>query len=166
MSLHTTRLESNNWHLPNNLLNGLQKEIPNNPVNPLIPQQTKLAMAEPNLFRETHFANSLIALSVLLHYALWWYLLFLLCCVVRRVRLFVTPWTIARQAPLSMEFARQESWSGFPCPTSGDLPNPEAEHTSLAPPALTGKLFTTVPHGKPRWLTILLNWVKLGKKTQ
>ena len=73
----------------------------------------------------------------------------LLCCVVRCVRLFVTPWTIARQAPLSVESAQQESWSGFPCPTPGELPNPEAEHTSLAPPALTGRLFTSVPPGKP-----------------
>ena len=60
----------------------------------------------------------------------------------------MTPWTIAHQAPLSMEFARQESWSGLPCPTPGDLPNPETEHMSLAPPALTGRLFTTVPAGK------------------
>ena len=35
----------------------------------------------------------------------------------------VTPWTVARQAPLSMEFSRQEYWSGLPFPTSGDLPD-------------------------------------------
>ena len=40
------------------------------------------------------------------------------------VRLFVTPWTVARQAPLSMEFSRQEYWSGLPFPSPGDLPNP------------------------------------------
>ena len=39
------------------------------------------------------------------------------------VRLFVTPWTVARQAPLSVEFSRQEYWSGFPCPPPGDLPD-------------------------------------------
>ena len=38
--------------------------------------------------------------------------------------LFVTPWTIAHQAPLSMGFSRQEYWSGLPCPPPGDLPNP------------------------------------------
>ena len=38
-----------------------------------------------------------------------------------RVRLFGTPWTIARQAPLSIGFSRQEYWSGLPCPSSGDL---------------------------------------------
>jgi len=40
------------------------------------------------------------------------------------VRLFVTLWTVALQAPLSMGFSRQESWSGLPCPPPGDLPNP------------------------------------------
>ena len=39
-----------------------------------------------------------------------------------RVPLFVTPWTIAHQAPLSMGFSRQEYWSGLPCPPTGDPP--------------------------------------------
>ena len=39
------------------------------------------------------------------------------------VRLFVTPWTVACQAPLSMGFSRQEYWSGLPCLPPGDLPN-------------------------------------------
>ena len=41
-----------------------------------------------------------------------------------RVRFFVTPWTVACQAPLSMGFSRQEYWSGLPCPSPGDLPDP------------------------------------------
>ena len=41
-----------------------------------------------------------------------------------RVQFSVTPWTIACQAPLSMEFSRQDYWNGFPCPSPGDLPNP------------------------------------------
>ena len=49
-----------------------------------------------------------------------------------RVRLFATPWTVARQAPLSMGFSRQECWSGLPFPSLGDLPNPGIEHGSLA----------------------------------
>ena len=49
----------------------------------------------------------------------------------------VTPWTVAQQAPLSMEFSRQEYWSGLPFPTPGDLP----EHASLVSPALTGSLY-------------------------
>ena len=41
-----------------------------------------------------------------------------------RVRLFATLWTVARQAPLSMGFSRQEYWSGLPFPSPGDLPKP------------------------------------------
>ena len=47
-------------------------------------------------------------------------------CVLRRVRLSATPWTVAHQAPLSMGFPRQEYWSGLPCPSPGDLPGPRA----------------------------------------
>ena len=57
-----------------------------------------------------------------------------LCCF-SRVRLFVTPWTVAHQAPLSMGFSRQGYWSGLPCPPPGDLPDPEIE------PALAGRFF-------------------------
>ena len=47
------------------------------------------------------------------------------------VRLFATPWTVARQAPLSVRFSRQEYWSGLPCPAPGDLPNP-GDQTSVS----------------------------------
>ena len=60
-----------------------------------------------------------------------------------RVRLCVTPWTIARQAPLSMGFSRQEFWNGLPCPPPGDLPNLGIEPMSLTSPALAGGFFTT-----------------------
>ena len=53
-----------------------------------------------------------------------------------RVRLCVTPWTIAHQAPLPMEFSRQWYWSGLPCPPPGDLPNPENEMMFPAASAL------------------------------
>ena len=46
-----------------------------------------------------------------------------------RVQLFVTLWTLARQAPLSVEFYRQGYWSGLPCPPPGDLPDPRIEAT-------------------------------------
>ena len=49
-----------------------------------------------------------------------------------RVRLFVTPWTVAHQAPLSVGFSRQEYWSGLPFPSRGDLPNPRIEPGSPA----------------------------------
>ena len=45
-------------------------------------------------------------------------------CVLSHVQLFVTSWTVARQAPLSTGFSRQEYWSGLPSSTPGDLPNP------------------------------------------
>ena len=60
-----------------------------------------------------------------------------------RVRLFATPLTIACQDPLSMGFSRQESWSGFPCPPSGDLPDPGIEPMSGASPALADGFFAT-----------------------
>ena len=57
-----------------------------------------------------------------------------------RVQLFVTPWTVAYWAPLSMGFSRQEYWSGLPFPSPGKLPNPETEPVSLA---LVGRFFST-----------------------
>ena len=57
-------------------------------------------------------------------------------------------WTTACQAPLSMDFSRQESWSGLPCPPLGDLPDPGMEFTSLvSSPELMGEFFTTEPPG-------------------
>ena len=59
------------------------------------------------------------------------------------VQLFVTPRTVARQAPLSMQFSRQGYWSGLPLPTPGDLPDPGIEPGSFASPALVGGFFAT-----------------------
>ena len=50
-------------------------------------------------------------------------------------RVFATPWTVAHQLPLSMEFSRQEYWSGLPFPLPGDLPDPDIELMSPASPA-------------------------------
>ena len=61
---------------------------------------------------------------------------------------FVTPWTVAHQAPLSMGFARQEHWSGLPFPSPGDLPDPAIKAVS---PALAGRFFTPGPPGSPGW---------------
>ena len=60
-----------------------------------------------------------------------------------RVRLFATPWIVAHQAPLSMEFSRQEYWSGLPFPAPGDIPDPGIEPTFLVSPELAGEFFTT-----------------------
>jgi len=62
----------------------------------------------------------------------------------------VTPWTVARQAPLSMGFSRQEYWSGVPLPSPGDLPLPGMEPMSAASPPLAGGFFTSEPPGKPK----------------
>ena len=56
---------------------------------------------------------------------------------------FVIPWTVVHQAPLSMEFPRQEFWSWFPFPPPGDLPDPGVEPESLTSPALAGRFITT-----------------------
>ena len=56
-----------------------------------------------------------------------------------RVQLFVTSWTKALQAPLSMGFFRQKYWSGLPCPPPGDFPDPGIKPTS----ALACEFFTT-----------------------
>ena len=54
-----------------------------------------------------------------------------------------TPWTVAHQAPLSLEFSRQEYYSGLPFPSPGDLPYPGIEPMSLVSPALAGGFFIT-----------------------
>ena len=59
------------------------------------------------------------------------------------VLLFVTPWTVACQVPVSMGFPRQESQSGLPFPSPEDLPHPGIEPTSLISPALLGTYVTT-----------------------
>ena len=62
-----------------------------------------------------------------------------------RVRLFVTIWTVAYQAPPSMGFSRQEYWSGVPFPSPGDLPDPGIEPGS---PALQADALPSEPPGK------------------
>ena len=93
-----------------------------------------------------------------------------LCCV----QLFMTLWTVAHQAPLSMRFLRQEYWSGLPFPPPGDLPNPGLESTSPVSPTLTGRLIfffflTTELPGKTQkryrasqsvWRTYLGRWYR------
>ena len=59
------------------------------------------------------------------------------------VRLFATPWTLAHQGTLSMEFSRQEYWSGLPFPSLGDLLDPGIKPRSLMSPGLADGFFTT-----------------------
>ena len=71
------------------------------------------------------------------------------------ILLFATLWTVARQAPLSTWFSRQWYWSGLPCPSRGDLPDPGIDAASLTSPALVGGFFTTnkAPERRQRWPT-------------
>ena len=64
-------------------------------------------------------------------------------CMLNHVLTFATPWTIAHQAPLSMEFSRQEYWSGLLFSIPGDLPNPGIKTMSFKYPTLVGRFFTT-----------------------
>ena len=74
------------------------------------------------------------------------------------VWLFVTLWSVACQAPLSLGFSRQEYWSGLPFPSPGDLPNPGIKPISPASPALQVDSWPTEPCEKPiglnSWLQI------------
>ena len=63
------------------------------------------------------------------------------------VRPFANPWTADHEAPLSMGFSRQETWSGLPFPSPGALPDPGIEPRS---PALQADALTSEPPGKPR----------------
>ena len=62
------------------------------------------------------------------------------------VQLFVTPWTVAYQAPHSVGFSRQEYWNGLPFPHPEDLPDPGIEPRS---PTLQADALTSEPPGKP-----------------
>ena len=73
-----------------------------------------------------------------------------------RVQLFVIPWTVAYQAPQSMEFSRQEYWSGLPFPSPGDLPNWGIEPGS---PALQ---VDTLPSEPPGNILVFKGIAKLG----
>ena len=68
-----------------------------------------------------------------------------LSLVAKSCRTLGTAWTVARQAPLSMGFPRQEYWSGLPFPSPGDLPDTGIE---LGSPALQADYLLTEPQGK------------------
>ena len=75
------------------------------------------------------------------------------------VQLFVTPWTVAHQASLSMEFFRQESWSGLPCPSPGHLSDPGIKP---GPPALLADSLLSEPWGEPSIYTPMCAHVHMG----
>ena len=72
------------------------------------------------------------------------------------VNSFQPPWTVAHQAPLSMQFIRQEYWSGVPFPTSGDTPKSGTISVSPESLALAGGFFTTERPGEPPYHNIYI----------
>ena len=87
------------------------------------------------------------------------------------VWLFATPWTVACQTPLSMKFSKQEYWSGLPCPSPGDLPDPGIKPRS---PVLQADSLLPESPGKTKWMSkgkhkkrkqisIILSWFSLLK---
>ena len=82
---------------------------------------------------------------------------FCACSVPELCPFFTTPWTVAHQPPLSMEFFRQEYWSGLPFFPPRDLLDPGIKPASPVSPALASRFFTTVPPGNPE--------ITLGRQT-
>ena len=85
------------------------------------------------------------------------------------IQIFATLWTVAHQDPLSMEFSRQEYWSGLLFPTPGDLLDPGIKLWSLASPALADGFFTTQYPGSPFWILLTvynmsISFVKIYSK--
>ena len=80
--------------------------------------------------------------------------------VLSHVRLFVTPWTVAHEAPPSMEFSSEEYWSGLLFPSPGDLPDPETEPGS---PTLQAEALPSEPPRNPWWRYESLCFLKLDK---
>ena len=79
------------------------------------------------------------------------------------VQLFVTPWTVAYQAPPSMGFSRQECWSGLPFPSPGDLPDPGVKPGS---PTLQADALPSEPPGKPTYIYIQNHRLYNSDKTE
>ena len=78
----------------------------------------------------------------------------------------VTPWTVARQAPLSMGFSRQQYWSGLPFPPPRDLPDTRIEPSSLEALALASRFFTTEPPGSPVAVIEVIKRKREGEKEE
>ena len=71
-----------------------------------------------------------VCVCVYIYIYIYTHYIYVLCA--RAQSFFMTLWTVANQAPLSIGFSKQEYWSGLPCPPPGDLPNPGTEPMSPA----------------------------------
>ena len=87
------------------------------------------------------------------------------CSSLSHVRLFVTSWTIACEALLSMGFSRQEYWSGLPFPSPGDLPNPgmEPEYLVKKPLISVSSILTSIPPAKTRVFGMTFSSVQFSR---
>ena len=86
--------------------------------SPSFPQEKK-QQCDLEVDRSSLFTNNL---TLITWFSRLWHVCVLSCF--SHVQIFVTPWAVVCQAPLSMGFSRQEYWSGLPCPPPGDLPDP------------------------------------------
>ena len=123
----------------------------------------KSCLAEPNLAKYLSSVSLLVVSYCHLHLHLWfsaslnlkftwglkvfWWLK-VKVLVAQLCLILCNSWTVAHQAPLSMEFSRQEYWSGLLFPSPGDLPNPGIKPWS---PALQANSLLSEPQGKPLW---------------
>ena len=111
----------------------------------LLPLLSGCPLIQPSSLDSSHLVTIITSF-----YSFPWDIKLCVCAqLLSHVRLFATSWTVACQAPLSIGFSRQESWSRLPFPMPWDLPKPGIKPKSLVSPALAGGFFTTVPPGKP-----------------
>ena len=104
---------------------------------PVFPRLHRPKNKKPLIMTSCNFMGDFIAFSTQ----------FLMCAwSLSHIRLFVTPWTVARQAPLCIGFSRQEYWRGLPFASPGNLPDPGIKPES---PSLAGGVLTAESPGKP-----------------
>ena len=128
--------------------------LPPQPALPVLFALVQVSKAEVHPLEAKNGVTSLTFVQICVQQLVWglnvtWLFEYVLCVCAQSlscVRLFATPQTVARQAPLSMGFSRQKSWTVLPFPSAGDLPEPGIEPES---PALGVRFFTTEPPGKP-----------------
>ena len=121
----------------------------------LIIMQVLFTCDLPYFFSMYHFISPQFIYEYFLNFLCIYPYMCVWAQLLSRAWLFVTPWTVAHQAPLSMGFSQQGYWSGLPFSHPGGLPNPGTKPTSPVSPALAGRFFTTEPPGKHTFITNL-----------
>ena len=116
----------------------------------------------PQQIRDCRTLENLFRLSIIFGRGCGWGKITLNSWVLTQSCLTAMQWAVAHQAPLSMEFSRQEYWSGLPFPTPGDLPNPGIQPASPASPALATLAFYHWATWEALWIHTLysVRWSK------